>query len=264
MPKRQPVPIVLTAFGTTTPARDTYAFMDTQIRSRFQHHDVRWAVTSRRVRTSDAANDGIAWQHPDEVLSDLERMGHSWAVVQSTHITCGHEFHSMLAGTRRASLRTAVGLPLLTAPRDYTSVVDCLERAFWGDSESAVVLVGHGTDHPSWTAYAHLAALLKERFGDRAHFGVLEEDANAADIAARVRRASLKQVLLVPFLLVAGMHFQRDLVGTSERSWKRILEGRGIAVDVHPEGLGMQSGIVDIFCRHISEALDVIPDTVAL
>ena len=43
-------PIVLTAFGTTSKALETYSFMDTIIKRRFADHEVIWAYTSRIVR----------------------------------------------------------------------------------------------------------------------------------------------------------------------------------------------------------------------
>ena len=64
------------------------------------------------------------------------------------------------------------------------------------------------------------------------------------------------QVLIIPCLMVAGMHFRRDIVGDSELSWKRRLERRNIKVKYHDQGLGMVAGIADIFCDHIRAAFN--------
>ena len=58
-------PIVMVAFGTTTKAR------------------------------SD-----IELKPPYQVLSDLWAKGHQWAVVQSMHLICGHEFYRLVDDVR--------------------------------------------------------------------------------------------------------------------------------------------------------------------
>ncbi|MEA1966750.1 MAG: sirohydrochlorin cobaltochelatase [Thermodesulfobacteriota bacterium] len=64
--------------------------------------------------------------------------------------------------------------------------------------------------------------------------------------------------LLVPFLLVAGVHFNEDLT-KNEDSWGKTFQKNGIKVSVVDHGAGKLKPVTDIFCRHIKEALDVIP-----
>jgi sirohydrochlorin cobaltochelatase len=60
-------------------------------------------------------------------------------------------------------------------------------------------------------------------------------------------------------MLVAGRHFLEDLAG-QEGSWKARFEAHGLEVALDPRGLGARGGIAEVFCRHIAEALDVIPE----
>ncbi len=52
-------------------------------------------------------------------------------------------------------------------------------------------------------------------------------------------------------ILVAGIHFEEDLVGPGE-SWKSAFEARGVAVAMEKEGLGGLPGIIDIFGESLS------------
>ena len=59
-------------------------------------------------------------------LEELKEMGYSWAVVQSLHLLCGHEFYRLVEEVKQSSVRTSIGLPLLSGPEDYEAVVQGL------------------------------------------------------------------------------------------------------------------------------------------
>ena len=76
--------------------------------------------------------------------------------------------------------------------------------------DEAIILVGHGTDHPSWATYPALQNLLSGRFGQQVHIGVLERHPSRQEVIARVVKSGLKQVRLLPLMLVAGRHSGRS------------------------------------------------------
>lgn len=253
-----PVPIVITAFGTTTKALKTYDRVDRLVRERFPDHDVCWAYTSRMVKDRVKKSRNLEFPGPDEVLSDLHAKGHAWAVVQSLHVLCGHEFDRLAAVAAKASIRTAMGLPLLTAPEDFDAVVEALAPELRPEEDEAVILAGHGTDHPIWCAYAALEQRLRQVVGPRVYVGLVEGAPGPEEILERVRMSACLRVRLVPFMLVAGRHFLEDLAG-KEDSWKAQFESQGLEVVLEERGLGSREGIIEVFCRHIAQALDVIP-----
>jgi len=61
---------------------------------------------------------------------------------------------------------------------------------------------------------------------------------------------------LIPFLPVAGRHFQQDLAGNND-SCKTAFEEKRISVSVETKALGFYAEIVEIFCRYINDTLDV-------
>lgn len=252
-------PIVMVAFGTTSKAIETYRFIDEAVKQRFPDNDIFWAYSSRMVKARVKSRRKIKMKHPHQVLAELDRKGHEWAVVQSLHLVCGHEFYRLVDEVRNGPIRVAMGLPLLTDHQDYACVVDVLRSVLIVAEDEAMVMVGHGTDHPIWTAYTALHQLCREKYGSGIFFGVVEGHPGRETIVEKVAAEGYKKVRLAPFMLVAGVHFKEDLAG-EKYSWKAAFEDKGILVSLEPRGLGHCCGIIDIFIRHIREGLDAIPN----
>jgi sirohydrochlorin cobaltochelatase len=261
------VPIVLAAFGTTSRAKDTYALVDARVRSRFPQAPVRWAVTSRRVKAAGAAAEDRSSGHsltqsPGEVLEKLDAEGHRWAVVQSLHLVAGHEFDRLIAEIRQAPIRTSVGLPLLSSYGDYWKTAHALRHLVGASAaDEAVVLIGHGTDHPAWAAYPAFEAICRQRFGPQVFVGLIEGKPGRTATVHAVRKAGYRRAHLVPFTLVAGVHFEADIMG--EGGWASAFTDAGIDIRVEPFGVGHNERIVDVFLDHIADAADVIPGTIS-
>lgn len=252
-------PIVIAAFGTTSLAGKTYDYIDQQFRKRFPGHELFWAFSSRMVKDHVRKNSRIDIHSPSEVLESLHAKGHSWAVVQSLHLIAGHEFYRLVNDVGDLPIRTSIGLPLLTSYRDYCSTARAMElNHFPADPEEAVLLVGHGTDHPAWSAYPALESLLRQIYGPRIFMGLIEGDIPQSRVVEAVLNSGVKKVRLIPFTLVAGLHFQQDITGGPD-SWKSVLENGGLAVAVETQGIGYRQPIVEIFADHIADALSTIP-----
>lgn len=237
----------------------TYSFIHEVLQERFPENPIHWAFSSRIVKDYSDRHRDMEIQHPHQVLEKLYADGHPWAVVQSLHLMCGHEFYRLVDEVRACPIRTSLGMPLLNEPEDYKAIVRVMSGVFSNLEEEAVVLVGHGTDHPSWCSYVALHHIFQETMTRGIYVGVVEHGyPTMASIVADVKAAGYRKVKLFPFLLVAGMHFEEDLSG-EEDSWKRAFEEEGIAVSLESQGLGFYPGIVDLFCRHVASALDVIP-----
>jgi sirohydrochlorin cobaltochelatase len=250
------IPIVLTAFGTTARAFSTYDQMNTIFQQRFPDHSIHWAYSSRMVR--HAMKKKLKLCDPVETARSLAEKGHEWVVIQSLHLICGHEFDRLVTERNQVNIRSAMGLPLLTSHGDYTAVAAALAPLIPEDTDQAVILVGHGTDHPAWTAYPALESILGQQYGPRIFLGVVEEYPGLDHTLARIKSAGFKRVCLVPFMLVAGVHFTEDLTCEAD-SWQKTFERHGIEVRVVGQGIGCLDDITGIFCDHIADALDVIP-----
>ena len=69
--------IVLTAFGTSTAAFDTYQHFEEQVKQRFPGHEIRWAFTSHKVRGKVAQEKGQKLKDLPTTLQDLKAAGRS-------------------------------------------------------------------------------------------------------------------------------------------------------------------------------------------
>ena len=252
-------PIVIAAFGTTTRALATYTFIDERIKARFPGHEILWAYSSRMVKDFIKQRRNIDLKHPYQVLDELEGKGYPWAVVQSLHLLNGHEFYRLVEESQRPGMRTSMGLPLLSEPEDMEAVVDGIGHCYGNFRDEVAILIGHGTDHPSWTTYLALHHMFRERFGPRVFVSVVEGYPSRDEVITAVKQLGCDTVRLIPFMMVAGTHMKEDIAG-GEDSWKDAFEREGVTVKLEEQGLGFNSCIVDLFCDHIREALDVIPE----
>ena len=76
------------------------------------------------------------------------------------------------------------------------------------------------------------------------------------DILPLLKESGAERVLLMPFMLVAGGHAEKDLFGANEESWKSILEREGYAVLSYNQGLGDSLEIVSLFMGRTKSALE--------
>jgi sirohydrochlorin cobaltochelatase len=253
------IPIVIAAFGTTSRAMQTYDHMDVVFKKRFCGHEIHWTHTSRMVKDRLKQKQNITRHHPHQVLEALARKGHPWVMVQSLHLTSAHEFYRLVAEVDHCGIRTSMGLPLLSDIEDYEEVVQALAPLAEKRKDEALVLVGHGTDHPSWSSYPALQHMLQQKYGAKVHVGVVEDGyPDQESIVRAVKDGGYARVRLASFMLVAGVHFEEDLAGDQD-SWKTVFEAAGIQVELEKGGLGFNPQIIEIFCRHMAAALDIIP-----
>jgi sirohydrochlorin cobaltochelatase len=254
-------PIVIAAFGTTSRSRSVYGLVDAYLKARFSQYEIHWAFTSRMVR-HQLNQRQVATRHPAEVVADLAAAGQRWVVVQSLNMICGHEFYRLIDDVQGAApdCRVSVGHSLLCSQADHDALCTALTPLFDSAEEEAVLLVGHGTDHCSWTTYPAFYQRLRERHGRRAYGGMIEEGYPDRDtLIDAILHEGFKRVRLVPFMLVSGVHFEEDLAGDTD-SWKSACEAQGLSVDLEPCGLGERPAVLEIFAGHIASALAVIPE----
>jgi sirohydrochlorin cobaltochelatase len=255
---RKELPIILTAFGTTARAFSTYEKMDAVFKEELPGHNIIWSYSSRVVKDALKKDKKLDLKDPGQVLESLEQQGHHWAVLQSLHLIGGHELHRLAAERNNVEMRTSLGLPLLSSPQDFKEVARALKSVIPQDPDLSILVLGHGTDHPSWTSYFALEAIMAQEYGPRVFAGVVEGYPEMDETIDRILKKGFKKVLIIPLLLVAGVHFMEDITG-DEDSWQKQLEHHNIEVSLISHGVGQLDGITRIFSRHIKDALDVIP-----
>lgn len=254
-----PIPIVLAASGTATTASGIYQQIEARIRQSFPGHPIHWAYSSRAIRRRMREQTGERPATPQSVLDQLQRSGCRRVIVQSLHLIGGIEFHHLAWQAAHSPLEVLLGLPLLSHPEDFDDVLDWLETVRPPAKDDALVLVGHGTAHPAWMAYALLSRKIADRFDNRILLGQVKGDPTPSAIAGQLGDAGCRRVDLRPFMLVAGAHFMQDIAGEQPASWRSHLMRQGLTVTPVAEGLGIYPAIVAVFERHIRTALNGPP-----
>lgn len=253
------IPIIVSAFGTTTKGIETYTAIDHKLKTALPGEEIIWSYSSR-VIGKNLAQQKIKTEHPEEILASLAQKRYRGAILQPLLLFPGTEFHKLVHVAKESAVPCSVGMPLLTSPRDYHDLASLFTAAFTKKPTAALLILGHGTHHPTWTAYYSLEKILRQHYGSRLYVGVTEQYPNSDHLVEEIKADGFKEVILVPLFLIAGMHFQRDIVGQSATSWKSRLEDAGMKVESIDVGIGMLQGIERIITNHILDAKAQLPD----
>lgn len=252
--KQMKPPIIIAAFGTTSKALTTYRQVDKHLRTLLPDRQIHWAYTSRIISKTLQQRDLSEIVMPEDLLSEFASQGIRKATVQSLHLLPGKEFHSLVRTAERSEVGCNIGLPILSTPGDYAQIAALLTPQIQAHPEQAILILGHGTFHPSWTCYLALETIMRRLFGSRIFVGALEQYPDSSRLPILIREAGYNSVCIIPFLMVAGMHFHRDIKGTNENSWERRLRRENIDLEICGEGLGRLPGIAHVVRDHILSA----------
>jgi len=258
-----PPAILLACSGTLLNHAEDLGLLDETVRRAFPEHSVYWTYTAPHLlkRLSSSERKKL---NSEAVLEHLRRTGVARMLVQSLYILCGTEFHRLLRVVSGSRLRWSLGLPLLSSQTDFEKVINFASslRSRYQDAD-CLVLVAHGTDHPSWTAYFTLSLLLQERFGNEICLGSLGRYPGKGPVLSALREKRARTVHLIPFLFCLGSHIQRDIIG-GPSSWKHELESMGYTVTITPHGLSRYPEVVEIFLQHLQEAANDLAPSICL
>lgn len=251
--------ILLAAYGSTDPeAGAGLDLFGEAVRERFPGLETGWTFTSSFVRRR-LAQAGLPAPSPAQALERLRGRGFGRVAVQSLHVVAGRDYEEFAADLKEAAegISLSLGRPLLDSPDDLERTA----RALLADPppsrlpEEALVLMGHGTDHPAGAAYADLARLLA-RTDPNLILGCLEGrfGPGIAQISDLLRERGVRRAWLRPFLALAGVHARRDLSGPEDSSWGSVLERAGVECRTDLRGLCQSPGLVEIWLDHLEKA----------
>jgi len=251
--------IVLAAFGTTTEAFDTYNHFEKKVKERFPDYEIRWAFTSHKVRHKVAKEKGQKLNDLGTTLRELKAAGYSRVVIQSLHIVPGEEWDKKVVQVSRdiPGLKVALGKPLLSSEEDQERTLRTVAQTIPKDlKDTAVVLMAHGSPVPEGEkAYLAFDRLLRSRY-QNVFLGAVEDKPTKEEAFAAVKKANPANVVLMPFMFVAGEHVAKDMLGDDPESWKsELLKQKAYRIEGVKKGLGYQDGIIDIYLDHLAQAL---------
>ena len=203
--------------------------------------------------------DGLHIDDVPQALSRLAAEGFDDVVLQPTHIMNGDEYDKLAAQTepfREKFVRLAVGRPLLTTVQDYKVTAQALLQVLpTREKDTALVFMGHGTEHFANSAYCQLEYVFHDLGRTDILVGTVEGYPGLEEVLHRLdERPEVKKVVLYPLMVVAGDHAKNDLAGDEADSWKNRIAAQGYDVKCVLSGLGEYPGIREVFVRHAEEA----------
>lgn len=254
--------ILLVAFGTSDPeAAKAFDLVEKRARERFPDLELRWAYTSRMIR-SKLAKEGKVLDSPEIALAKLMDQGCTHVAVLSLHTIPGEEFHelyqnSLLFGQMSGGFqRILVARPLLSSAKDMLDVGEALLKSIPNRKASeAVIFMGHGTKHhPSDAIYLAMNHVFQE-LDANAHVAAVEGRSSLENVIPKLKKRNVKKVFLFPLMAVAGDHAKNDMAGDDPDSWKSILTSRGFKVEPILSGTAEIPEIVDVWLDHLKAAV---------
>ena len=253
--------ILLVAFGSSEEsAQVSFENIDRKVKAAYPHIPVRWAYTSHIIREK-LARRGKVLDSPEVALSRMMDEKFTHVAVQSLHTIGGAEYHDlrrtvgafkMMGGFQKVIL----GYPLMATREDMQKVTAAiLETIPAGRKQNeAVVLMGHGTHHPSNAFYA--ALMFQIQLKDPNIFvGTVEGYPEIDLIQELLLKKGIKKAYLMPFMSVAGDHAKNDMAGDEDDSWKSILTRAGIECVPVLKGTAEFDSFIDIWVEHLGGPL---------
>lgn len=223
--------------------------INARMREAFSGTELREAWTSRMI-VRKLKGRGIEKMTPSEALRKLHDDGFTHVLVQSTNIIEGQEMKELRREVESLSLNfkdIRIGNPLLYTPEDYVAVIRALTQAMDMASKGSLkLLVGHGTPDPATACYAMLDYMLKAEGYRDYHVGTVEGYPAFEEALSQLKAGKLNEVVIVPFMFVAGDHARNDIAG----EWKGRLEKEGFKVRLYLKGLGENRDIQNLFIDH--------------
>lgn len=256
--------ILIVSFGTSyeNTRKRTIDAIERDIADAFPACPAYRAWTSKMIIAKLKKRDGIIIHTVKEAMEQMLLDGITDVIVQPTHVINGIENDQMKADAlsfRDRFSSIVFGNPLLTTEEDNQAVVQAVAGEFQDmDQETALVLMGHGTEHYANSVYA----ALDYRFKDMGHKNIFLGTVEAYPALDSLLRAAdsfqPKKIVLAPFMIVAGDHAHNDMAGDSPDSWVCQFENAGFEVCPIIKGLGEYPGIRRMYVEHAQKAIDSI------
>ena len=254
--------ILMVSFGTSyNDSRDkTIGAIENAVTEAYPDFDVRRAFTSQIIIDKLKERDNLEIDNVTEALDRLVADGIKNVIVQPTHVMHGFEYDDVVAEVEKYKDKfdkLAIGEPLLTSDDDYKKVADAIADATKSHvtDGSAVVLMGHGTEHESNAVYAKLQTVFTDNGYSNYLIGTVEAEPTLEDMIAAAKDGGYSKVILRPLMVVAGDHANNDMAGDEDDSWKSVFEKEGFEVECVLEGMGEVPAIQAIYADHVKDAI---------
>lgn len=252
--------ILVVSFGTSyNDTRDaTIGAVETAIKAAYPGYEVHRAFTSQVVINKLKSRDGLKIDNVTEAVERLVSDGVSTLIVQPTHVMHGFEYDDLMSKIKpyeQKFVSIKYGAPLLSSTQDYKAVAAALAAELRPAGDTALIFMGHGTEHFANAAYAALQYHFWDNGYNNILVGTVEGFPDLENVQKHLKARGVQKVLLTPLMIVAGDHSNNDMSGDGDDSWKTILTSAGYEVKTLLKGLGEYESIRNIYVSHVGAAI---------
>ncbi|MCR4909509.1 MAG: sirohydrochlorin cobaltochelatase [Lachnospiraceae bacterium] len=276
--------LLVVSFGTSfnDSRAEDIGGIESALKAAYPDWGVRRAFTAQIIINHVQARDGEKIDNMDQALERAVNNGVKRLVVQPTHLMHGAEYDELnetLDSYRDKFESVTVAEPLLGEVGSDETVVNpdkervavaVIQDAFTDagfkdaaeaeENGTALVLMGHGTSHTAKVTYSQMQTQTDKLGYKNVFVGTVEgepEETECSVVIGKVKDAGYKNVILRPFMVVAGDHTNNDMAGDDEDSWKSLFTASGAFdnIDCQIEGLGRLPEVQEIYVEHTKEAL---------
>lgn len=226
----------------------------------YPDYEVRRAFTSQIIIDKLKERDNLEIDNVTEAMDRLIADGVKEVVIQPTHVMNGFEYDDIVSEVTEykdkfESLK--IGKPLLASDADFEEIVSVIteETKSYDTEATAVVFMGHGTEHEANAVYSKVQQYITDAGHDNYFIGTVESTPDLDDVVALVKESGVTKVVLLPFMIVAGDHANNDMAGDEEDSWKSILTAEGFEVETVLKGMGEYTGVQNMIVKHVGETI---------
>lgn len=276
--------IIVASFGTSFNGSRTADIgeIEKAVAEAYPDWSVRRAFTSQIIINHIQARDGVAIDNVEQALQRAVDNEVKNLVIQPTLLMRGAEYDELIATVENYKDEfesLAVGEPILGEVGSDATAINAEKEAAAkavvnaavasAEAESigalasdgtALVLMGHGTSHEAKVTYHQMQTQMDKLGYTNVFVGTVEgepEGTGCAEVIEAVNKAGYNNVILRPFMIVAGDHANNDMAGSDEDSWLSQFEASGDfdKIDIQMEGMGSIADVHKICIEHIAAAI---------
>jgi len=229
------------------------------------------AYTSHIIVDRVKENEGLDIPTPEKALEQLKAEGYTRVALATLNVVPGleYDYNSAIYRIYRDQFKKmTLGLPLMYwqgqegQRDDVKEMVEALATQFpKNGKDDAILVMAHGTPHPA-NAYYSVA---QDRFNGlgkgNVHIYSVEGWPSLEDIIPKLKADKVKNITMMPMMMVAGDHANNDMAGDEEDSHKVILQNEGFKVTPYIHGLGENEAVRKLFVDRAVESWNALEGT---
>ncbi|MBQ9348856.1 MAG: sirohydrochlorin cobaltochelatase, partial [Oscillibacter sp.] len=193
--------LLAVSFGTSynDARRLSIGGVEDALEAAFPDWSVRRGFTSQIVLDHVAKRDGVSMDNVSAALNRAVSNGVKYLVVQPTHLMDGFEYHDLAEEVEQyadAFANLSMGAPLLTSDDDFARVAEAVRAstAEYDDGDTAICLMGHGTEAASNAVYGRMQEEFAAQGMDHYYLGTVEAEPSLEDLLEAVKAGSYTKV----------------------------------------------------------------------